>query len=378
MKIAFILGAANYKLALYRATIDTASALREKGIEVNYIFWEYPGTLQGNDQYIPIFGLSKETRVSKWFLKLLSSLLGRHFYYFLFSRFFAAQLYRRIRSENYDALFFHGMSCIPMHQGIKNEFIIVHSCKAQNLLGKLSGIKRKFYRKIYQKIYSDKNLLSVSKDVSTDMLNGIGASPKTIGEIYNGFNFARLKTAMQNPCSVTLPDAYIMSAGRPDRTKRFDILLEAYAKTRRAYPLVIFGDGKKLGELKEQAAKLGLSNDVIFPGFCSDLLGAYRNAVLYVSSSDVEGLPTVIVESLVSETPVVATDAGGSNELLAGKLAKWIVRRGDADGLAKAIDDILLDPPEVSEKDIDFLDYRVVADKYADVVNKSLERSSGK
>ena len=182
---------------------------------------------------------------------------------------------------------------------------------------------------------------------------------------------------MQAPCSARLPEAYIMSAGRPDRTKRFDLLIDAYSKTKKTYPLVIFGDGRKLSALKQQAAELGLSDKVIFPGFCSDLLGAYRNAVLYVSSSDVEGLPTVVVESLVSGTPVVATDAGGSNELLAGRLSKWIVRRGDVDGLAKAIDEILLEPPEVSENDISFLDYRAVAGTYADCVYRKMERSSG-
>ena len=182
---------------------------------------------------------------------------------------------------------------------------------------------------------------------------------------------------MQRPCSLTLPEAYIMSAGRPDRTKRFDLLLKAYAKTSKTYPLVIFGDGKRLNALKAQAADLGISDNVIFPGFCKDLLGTYRNAVLYVSSSDVEGLPTVIVESLISGTPVVATDAGGSNELLTGELGRWVVRRGDVDSLAKAIDDILLDPPEVSEKDVAFLDYRRVAKKYADCAHRSMERTNG-
>ncbi|ERS88669.1 hypothetical protein Q672_00320 [Marinobacter sp. EVN1] len=377
MKLAFILGGSNYSQSLYRVTIDAATALRDRGIEVDFIFWEDPGTLSGNDQYVPIFGLSKETPASKWFAKFFSSFLGKHFYYFLFSRLFVAQLYNGMSASRYDAFFFHGQACIPMHSGIGNNFIIVHSCKSENFLGRLSGLQRKIYRRMYQRIYSKKNLLSVSKDVTSDMLNGIGASPQTIGEIYNGFNFDRLKEAMQRPCSLKLPDAYIMSAGRPDRTKRFDLLLEAYAKTRKTYPLVIFGDGKRLGALKEQAVNLGISDKVIFPGFCSDLLGAYRNAALYVSSSDVEGLPTVIIESLVSGTPVVATDAGGSNELLAGRLAKWIVPRGDVAALAKAMDDILSDPPEVSEKDVAFLDYRTIAGKYADCAHNRTEYSSG-
>ncbi|MGT0150640.1 glycosyltransferase [Vibrio metschnikovii] len=102
-----------------------------------------------------------------------------------------------------------------------------------------------------------------------------------------------------------------MAAGRPDRTKRFDILLRAYAKTQQTLPLVIFGEGRKLKDLQQLAIQLGIQDNVIFWGFCDNLLPYFKQASLYVLSSDVEGLPTVVIESLMLGTPVVATDAGG-------------------------------------------------------------------
>lgn len=372
-KIAFVLGASRYDLALYRATTDVASILGTKNVSVEYIFWESPGLLRKGDRYIDIFGLSNASVGCRIFSKIMTAILGKHFYQYLFSPFFVSQFYRAIDRKEYSSIFFHGMCCIPMTSGVGDNYIVVHSCKSKNLLGGMVGIKRRFYKKLYQKVYDGKKLLTVSADVAHDMLQEMGVRPQSIEPIYNGFDFERLKSLMDKPCSAELPPVYLMSAGRPDRTKRFDVLLNAYAKTRMDYPLVIFGDGKKLGDLKKLAIQLGIEDKVFFPGFRTDILGAYKNAVLYVSSSDVEGLPTVIIESLVSGTPVVATDAGGSNELLRGALSKWIVPRGDVNALAKAIDDILLDLPVVCEKDIDFLNCKNIAENYLKIINRECD-----
>ncbi|SFM62296.1 glycosyltransferase [Marinobacter zhejiangensis] len=373
MKIAFILGGSTYEQSLYRVTFDVANELRTKGSEVDCVFWENPGALKGNDKFLPIFGLCKDRRRSKLFAKLFTAIFGKHGYYYIFSKLFSRQLNLALGQEGYDAIFFHGQSCIPMHAGIGNNYVIVHSCKYENFIARHRGLKKPFYRWLYQKIYSGKKLLTVSDDVANDMVHKIGARPRSIETIHNGFDFARLGREIAAPEPAGLPAAYLMAAGRPDRTKRFDLLIRAYAKTRKDYPLVIFGNGKLLGQLKELARQLQVSDHVIFPGFCPDILPAFRHAKLYVSSSDVEGLPTVIVESLIAGTPVVATDAGGSNELLAGELSRWIVPRGDVDALAKAIDDILLTPPSVSEKNVAFLDHRLIANqylRYAEQVNE--------
>ncbi|WP_375176736.1 glycosyltransferase [Marinobacter mobilis] len=364
MKIAFILGGSTYEQSLYRVTLDVANELRRRRVDVDCIFWEDPGPLQGNDKFLPIFGLCKEHRASKLFSKLFTAIFGKHGYYYLFSKLFSRQLKQSLQSADYNAVFYHGQSCIPMHAGIGRNYVIVHSCKYENFISRHRGLKKPFYRWLYRKIYSGKKLLTVSDDVASDMVQKIGARPQSIKTIHNGFDFERLRQEMSQPAPAGLPDSYLMAAGRPDRTKRFDVLLRAYAKTRKDYPLVIFGDGKLLGKLKTLADQLSISEHVIFAGFCPDILPAFSHARLYVSSSDVEGLPTVIVESLVAGTPVVATDAGGSNELLAGELSRWIVPRGDIDALAKAIDDILLAPPVVSKENVRFLDYRLIADQY--------------
>lgn len=374
MKIAFVMGGTTYRQSLYRVALDVGNELKQRGAEVDCIFWEDPGPLRNHDHYLKLFGLCKTNLASKLFAKFFVAFLGKHGYFYFFSPLFVRQLNRHLRAGGYDAVFYQGQSCIPMHAGVGENYVVVHSCKYENFVQRYRGLKRRFYSWLYKRVYSGKHLLTVSDDVATDMRDRIGAKPLSLHTIHNGFDFARLKKDMDRPAPPGLPDQFIMAAGRPDRTKRFDVLLRAYARTRKDYPLVIFGDGKLLGQLKSLAEELGISEDVVFAGFCHDILPAFRHAKLYVSSSDVEGLPTVIVESMIAGTPVVATDAGGSNELLQGELARWIVRRGDIDGLAKAMDDILSDPPVVSEKNVQFLDHKLIADKYIRFAEQSQQR----
>lgn len=374
MKIAFIMGGTTYRQSLYRVALDVSNELKQRGADVDCIFWEDPGPLKNHDQYLKIFGLCKANPMSKLFAKLFVAFLGKHGYFYLFSPLFVCQLNRYLRAGGYDAVFFQGQSCIPMHTGVADNYVVVHSCKYENFIQRYRGLRRMFYSWLYKRVYSGKNLLTVSEDVATDMRERIGAKPLSMQTIHNGFNFSRLKSEMERPAPPGLPEQFIMAAGRPDRTKRFDVLLRAYARTRKDYPLVLFGDGKLLGQLKTLAEELEISEHVVFAGFCHDILPAFRRAMLYVSSSDVEGLPTVIVESLIAGTPVVATDAGGSNELLQDELARWIVRRGDIDGLAKAMDDILANPPAVSEENVRFLDHKLIADKYIQFAEQLQQR----
>lgn len=367
MKIAFVLGGSTYQQSLYRVTFDVAEEIRRQGHQVDFIFWENPGLIEGNDKYLKIFGLNKESKLSKIFSALFIAILGKHFYYYLFSPLFLKQLKKNLKPENYQAVFYQGQSCIPLHADKDEHYTVVHSCKYENFVERYSGFRKRFYNRLYKNIYSGKKLLTVSCDVQKDMVQRIGARPESVENIYNGFDFDRLKAEIAKPQPEGLPNAFIMAAGRPDRTKRFDILLRAYAKSKKAYPLVIFGDGKRLNELKQLADELKISKDVFFPGFCSNVLPAFLHAKLYVSSSDVEGLPTVIIESLVAGTPVVATDAGGSYELLSNNLSKWIVPRGDVDALARAMDDILDNPPVVNSDTIAFLDHRRIAKRYIDL-----------
>ncbi|MFV0447194.1 MAG: glycosyltransferase [Vibrio sp.] len=365
MKIAFLVGG-NYSTSLYIVTRDVVNCLRSKGYMVDYIFVEEPIELKDNDIFIDINGVSKKSfnELRGLFFRICKNILDRHVYAYLFSSYFSSQLQKKL--NGYDKIFIHGTASISFGKLKTPYYCVLHSCKFDNFIGKHRKLVRPYYKKFYQKVYSGKNLLSVSDSVKLDMINKMEAKPISIDTIYNGFNFEHIETQAALDVGVIHSRPYIIAAGRPDRTKRFDILLKAYAMSmsKCSHDLIIFGDGKRLNKLKELAKELSIEENVIFKGFNKNILPYIKNASAYVLSSDVEGLPTVVVESLVVGTPVVATDVGGIRELLNGELSDWIVPRGDYVQLAEKLDLLLENPPKVSSENISFLDFRIVCDKY--------------
>jgi glycosyltransferase involved in cell wall biosynthesis len=80
--------------------------------------------------------------------------------------------------------------------------------------------------------------------------------------------------------------------------------------------IVIVGEGPERAPAETLAQELGVS--VRFAGAVPrDALPAYYSlARLFVNPSWAEGLPTTVLESLACGTPVVATDVGGTGEIL--------------------------------------------------------------
>ncbi|EMP95073.1 glycosyltransferase [Vibrio cholerae] len=367
MKIAFLMSG-SYRTSLYAVTKEAIRYLREQGHWVDLFFLEkFEQPLIDNDQCIDVSSIHQSTLTRKIF-RPVKKILGRHIYEFSISRLVTSKIENYLK--DYDCIFIHGTACIALYKLKLPHYVVLHSCKYENFLGRRKGPMKILYQQVYKKIYSDQNLLTVSDSVRYDLINKMKAKPKSIETIYNGFNFQELIKEANQKATEHVPEHFIMAAGRPDRTKRFDILLKAYAKSRQILPLVIFGEGRKLNELKKLAVKLGIENKVIFWGFCNDLLPYFKQASAYILSSDVEGLPTVVIESLAVGTPVVATDVGGVSELLGERLKEWIVPRRDVDALAKKIDQVLEYPPSVGPEDLAFLDYRVVGKKYEKLSEK--------
>src|SRR5207244_3005900 len=84
------------------------------------------------------------------------------------------------------------------------------------------------------------------------------------------------------------------------------------------YRFVIVGDGDE-GYTRELAAlrdQLGLSNDLTFAGFRSDIHRAMATFDVYALTSRSEGFSLSTIEAMASGVPVVATRCGGPEQIL--------------------------------------------------------------
>jgi glycosyltransferase involved in cell wall biosynthesis len=147
----------------------------------------------------------------------------------------------------------------------------------------------------------------------------------------------------------------VFTVGRFARKKGFEFLIDAAAPlTTRVSDavIVIGGDGDLRAELEARAAAAGVAGRVRFPGLLpQDAVSRYLSAadVVVVPSvrddaGNVDGLPNVVMETLASGTPIVATPAGGIGAVVVDGVNGLLVPERDAVAIAAAAARLLTEP----------------------------------
>lgn len=246
-------------------------------------------------------------------------------------------------------------------------------------IGATTGIKRKirtfrWFRK-FRRIYSGQNIVAVSQALEHELVNQIGIKPASITTIYNPFDFDRIRDLSEQ--SAPIPAGpYIVYAARISGRKAQHVLLQAYAQLDIPQKLVLLGGTTSDVEreykdyLLQEIERLGISERVIMPGFHQNPYPWIKHADLFAMSSRGEGLPLVLVESLILGTPVVSTNCPtGPDEVLLGELSQFLSPVDDVNALAHNIKKALASYPELNDAQLDRF-----RDEYA--INRYLEHSA--
>lgn len=127
-----------------------------------------------------------------------------------------------------------------------------------------------------------------------------------------------------------------------------DLLTATAALHRRGVPLKLrlCGDGPAAADLRAQVARLGLEEHVRFLGEVDHdtALREMSSASLFVNPSWTEGLPTTVLEAAAMGCTVVATDVGGTAEIVDNGVTGWLVPARDPGALAVALETAVTDP----------------------------------
>lgn len=124
------------------------------------------------------------------------------------------------------------------------------------------------------------------------------------------------------------------------------LALEVFARVCPSVGRLLFiGSGPLEGDVARRAASLGLADRVTLLGECDpEQLGHYYGAAdLTLLVSKREGRPNVVLEALASGCPVLATDVGGTREILGP--GQWLCESRDVDALAQRATALLESPP---------------------------------
>jgi glycosyltransferase involved in cell wall biosynthesis len=154
-------------------------------------------------------------------------------------------------------------------------------------------------------------------------------------------------SAKKGSLGIPIDSQVIGTVGRLADQKGYCYLIDAVPLILADNPNVQFlivGDGPLLEDLKQQAEQLNVSSSVKFTGSRPDIDELYACMDIFVSSSLFEGLPSVIMESMASNVPVLATSIPGTNELVKHGVNSWLVPPKDSIALGQAITHLLKSP----------------------------------
>ncbi|MBK8451879.1 MAG: glycosyltransferase [Thiofilum sp.] len=312
------------------------------------------------------FKLVNKSLLKKTFIKAISNVEndGIKFDFFISS------------SEDFDRI--AKLSRLP------NIFIRYRNSMSEFILSKVGNktgwkAKERVWRHTlrHKSIYNHMNIVAITKAMQFDLCKKVGIKPKTITTIYNPFDFAVIRERANKLVS-NLPSApYIIYAAKFENRKNHRLLIDAYYKANPKHLLVLIGDVYTASDhetyenLKAQIHNLSLENRVILAGFQKNPYPWIKNADLFVMSSNNEGLPTVLIESLILGTPVVSVDCPtGPSEILTGELADYLSPVGDVDALATNITKALQHYPQIDDSLLAKFNSEYVAKQYIDHCTK--------
>lgn len=142
-----------------------------------------------------------------------------------------------------------------------------------------------------------------------------------------------------------LSEKVIITAGRLDWVKGYDLLIKAFIYVVNKHPdwkLKIFGSGKERKKLTNLILEKKLYNNVFLMGSTKELAKELMKSSIFVVSSRMEGFGLVIAESMQCGVPVVSFDCPhGPSEIIRDGEDGILVENGNVQKLGEAINNLI-------------------------------------
>jgi len=188
--------------------------------------------------------------------------------------------------------------------------------------------------KIRNLIYKHANLLVVQTEGNKDFYENVISPDKIL--------------IIQNPISETLQSKrslhrkegkknYILNVGSFKQGKAQDLLISAFANIpNEGWELIFVGEGPKKSRFLQLAHDLKIADKTSFEGQQSDIHTYYKNATIFVFTSEHEGFPNALMEALFFGIPSISTDCPyGPSDLITDGENGFLIPVGNRKKLEK-------------------------------------------
>lgn len=160
-----------------------------------------------------------------------------------------------------------------------------------------------------------------AKDIMLETYPDIQLPPHQV--ILNAIPIDELKTkALEFTPNFDTSHPVLVSVGRLHSRKGHHKLLEAHSQLLREgipHKIFIIGDGEEKENLERKIKELGVENTFILLGSLLNPYPYIKNANAFIMPSESEGWPLVIADTLILQTPIIATNVGGIPEMITHK-----------------------------------------------------------
>jgi len=163
--------------------------------------------------------------------------------------------------------------------------------------------------------------------------------------LYNGFDIKRVpkesKGELRNQLGINDKFTVVMVASMGDNKDHSSIIRAAdkILKINNDVQFYLVGDGPMKENYISWVSSLELDNNIIFTGEINNIEQYLKASDLSVlMSTNAEGFPNVVLESLACATPVIASQDGGTKELICNGINGYLINKGDYENLSSIIE----------------------------------------
>jgi glycosyltransferase involved in cell wall biosynthesis len=179
-------------------------------------------------------------------------------------------------------------------------------------------------------------------------------------------------------------DYDIIFVGRLAPVKHIETLIQATEQIKKALPSIhvaIVGDGEERDKLEKLTRDLGLTEQIDFVGYQTNTWDWYNRSRLSVVTSEREGFPYTVIESLKCGVPVVTSNCGDVCDIVEDAFNGFIILSDyqDYNGFSEAILKLLLHPEHLADysvnalHSIEFLSSSLVAAVWKKIISSVAE-----
>ncbi len=221
------------------------------------------------------------------------------------------------------------------------------------------------------------SIIAVSTKVKEQLLEE-SISPGKIRLIHNGIDPEQWNSPMpptfRKETGISEDEIVITSVARFSPEKGHDFLLDGIRTfkdmltgssiTSTKFRFVLVGDGELHEQIVEKAKALDLQDDILFTGYQEDIENILKSSDIFISHSSSEAFGISILEAMASGLPVIATDSGGTAEIVNDRNKSGIlIAYGDKEALATSLIHLLQNRELI--KEYVYTGYKIVLEHFS-------------